>query len=75
MTLSPPADNGFQGFSKLLRENRFQRLLALGALTADDIAYINQGGIQHHDLAEKLIENAIGYFQLPLGIATNFRID
>jgi hydroxymethylglutaryl-CoA reductase len=75
MTFTPPSDNGFQGFSKLSREHRFQRLLDLGALTVEDIHYLNQGGIQHNDLAEKLIENAIGYFQLPLGVATNFRID
>lgn len=27
------------------------------------------------DIAENLIENAVGYFQVPLGIATNFTID
>jgi hydroxymethylglutaryl-CoA reductase len=27
------------------------------------------------NLAEKFVENVIGYFQLPLGVATNFKID
>lgn len=64
-----------EGFSKLNREERFQRLLAVGALTSDDIAYLNRGGVHDAQLADKLIENSIGYFQLPLGVATNFRID
>lgn len=65
----------FHGFSKLSREERFARLYTLGALTQDDIEYLQQGGLQEMGLAEKLIENVIGYFQLPLGVATNFCID
>jgi len=65
----------FDGFSKLTREQRFERLVAQGALFPEDITYLNQGGIQDSQLAERLIENALGYFQLPLGVATNFCID
>ncbi len=75
MSLVKNASQLFQGFSKLSREERFQRLLALGAMTEEDVAYLQQGGIQDMNLADKLIENVIGYFQLPLGVATNFRID
>lgn len=65
----------FHGFSKLSRQERFERLHHLGALSQEDIQYLNNGGIQHNDLAEKWIENVIGYFQLPLGVATHFHID
>ncbi|WP_019217986.1 hydroxymethylglutaryl-CoA reductase, degradative [Legionella tunisiensis] len=75
MLLSSQAGQLFQGFSKLNREERFQRLLELGALTAEDIAYLVKGGVSDTVLADKLIENVIGYFQLPLGVATNFCID
>ena len=75
MSLVNNASQLFQGFSKLAREERFQRLLALGAITSDDVVYLRQGGIQDTHLADKLIENVIGYFQLPLGVATNFCID
>lgn len=68
-------DELFNGFSKLSREERFQRLIQLGAITADDISFLKQGGIKDLNLADKLIENVIGYFQLPLGVATNFNID
>lgn len=75
MPLSNQAGQLFQGFSKLTREERFQRLLELGALTAEDVYYLSNGGVQDTVLADKLIENVIGYFQLPLGVATNFSID
>lgn len=75
MSLVPNAHELFCGFSKLSREERFQRLLALGAVTPEDIAFLQQGGIKDLNLADKLIENVIGYFQLPLGVATHFKIN
>lgn len=65
----------FRGFSKLSREERFDRLMKMGALEKEDVDYLRAGGLKTPDLAEKFIENVIGYFQLPLGVATNFRID
>jgi hydroxymethylglutaryl-CoA reductase len=65
----------FNGFSKLSRQERFARLQEMGALSKEDIDYLSKGGIPHLDLAEKWIENVIGYFQLPLGVATYLRID
>lgn len=75
MSIASNAHELFQGFSKLSREERFVRLLELGALSTEDIAFFKQGGIKDLNLADKLIENVIGYFQLPLGVATNFNID
>lgn len=75
MPLNKQAGQLFNGFSKLTPDERFQRLIDMGALTADDIEYLRGGGIKETTLADKLIENVIGYFQLPLGVATNFRID
>ncbi|WP_133130975.1 hydroxymethylglutaryl-CoA reductase, degradative [Legionella yabuuchiae] len=75
MSLSKNANELFQGFSKLNREERFKRLMDLGALTTGDLAFLRQGGVRDTNLADKLIENVIGYFQLPLGVATNFCID
>ena len=65
----------FKGFSKLSREERFARLQQMGAITKDDIKYLKSGGLKNVDLAEKFIENVIGYFQMPMGVATNFVID
>lgn len=65
----------FSGFSKLSRDERFARLVELGALQPDDVTFLRGGGIKSPELAENFIENVIGYFQLPLGVATHFRID
>lgn len=63
------------GFSKLSREGRFDYLEALGALTAEEARYLKTGGLKDMGLAEKFVENVIGYFQIPLGVATNFVVD
>ena len=65
----------FKGFSRLKQAERFSRLLKMGALTSEDIKYLKAGGLKKSNLAEKFIENVIGYFQLPLGVAANFCID
>lgn len=65
----------FKGFSKLSREERLQRLVEVGALTGEDVAFLDRGGLENFDLAEKFIENVIGYFQLPLGVVMNLRTD
>ena len=65
----------FQGFSKLNRDERFQRLLDIGALSLEDVRFLKGGAKLPLELAEKFIENVLGYFQLPLGVATNFVID
>jgi hydroxymethylglutaryl-CoA reductase len=69
------AEHLFKGFSKLTREERFERLMKMGALGREDVEFLRGGGLKTTDLAEKFIENVIGYFQMPLGVATNFRID
>jgi hydroxymethylglutaryl-CoA reductase len=65
----------FKGFSKLSRDERFSRLIEMGAMKPEDVSFMRGGGIKDSGLAEKFIENVIGYFQLPLGVVTNFRID
>lgn len=64
-----------KGFSKLSKEERYLKLYEMGLLTSEDIEYLQKGGLQSTHLAEHFIENVIGYFQLPLGVAMNFRID
>lgn len=65
----------FQGFSKLNRDERLQRLVDMGALTPEDMRFFRAGAPVPLELAEKFIENVLGYFQMPLGVATNFVID
>jgi len=65
----------FNGFSKLERFDRLKRLVQMGALTLDDVAFLEEGSPVELDLAEKFIENVIGYFPMSMGVATNFVID
>ena len=65
----------FSGFSKLSRNQRYNRLVQMGALSREDVRYLKNGAVKKLDLADQLIENVVGYFQMPLGVATNFIID
>lgn len=63
------------GFSKLNRQQRYQKLLDLGLLSLEDIQHLKEGSPVPCDLAEHFIENVIGFFQMPLGVVPHFVID
>lgn len=65
----------FEGFSKLSKTERFDRLIKMGALTKNDIKHLDSPKQLKTNLAENFIENVIGYFQLPLGVATFLNVD
>ncbi|GAB4391612.1 MAG: hydroxymethylglutaryl-CoA reductase, degradative [Gammaproteobacteria bacterium] len=65
----------FKGFSKLNRAQRLARLVKMGALTTEDVQFLNRKTAIEPELAEHFIENVIGYFHMPLGVAMNFRIN
>lgn len=65
----------FEGFSKLSLEERMEALVEMGVLSQAECEYLVSGGLKSLKLGEKFIENVIGYFQLPLGVATHFRIN
>lgn len=61
------------GFYKLPPEERLKVIAERAGLSADDVAQLSVGlGIEQ---ADRMVENVIGTFQVPLGIATNFVID
>ncbi len=62
-------------FEKSLKE-RLDVVADFSGLSQDELKIIEDatGGISY-DKADNMIENAIGTFSLPLGIATNFRIN
>ena len=65
----------WQGFSKLSLQERLTKLVDAKLLTISDVEYLQNGGVKSSLLAEHCIENALGYFQLPLGVAAHFCID
>ena len=61
------------GFYKLPPEERLKVIAEMAGLSADDVAQLAAGlGVEQ---ADRMVENVIGTFQVPLGIATNFIID
>jgi hydroxymethylglutaryl-CoA reductase len=63
------------GFSKLTREQRAQRLIDHEYLAVSELTLLSRASGLSLDLAEQFIENLIGTYPLPLGIAVNFVID
>lgn len=64
-----------EGFSKLSHEEREELLIKKNILNIDDFAILKKETSLNHQLAGSLIENLIGCFPFPLGIAVNFLID
>ncbi|MEM1244138.1 MAG: hydroxymethylglutaryl-CoA reductase, degradative [Pseudomonadota bacterium] len=65
----------FDGFSKLSFTERLEKLQQLGYISDINCLLLNGKNKLYLDLAERFIENAIGYFELPFGVAVNFLID
>ncbi|MFN7684744.1 MAG: hydroxymethylglutaryl-CoA reductase, degradative [Oligoflexia bacterium] len=73
---SPEQDAAlFDGFHKLSRSERLKRLIHHCGLSEDELAHLTGERPFSLDLAEHLIENVVGVFPLPLGVATHFEID
>jgi hydroxymethylglutaryl-CoA reductase len=62
------------GFHKKTIKERRKNLVAGGWLEASAVPLLDRGGI-NPSLADRMIENVVGVYSLPLGIATNFLIN
>ncbi len=63
------------GFYRLSPEERLERVRELANLSDEEAEAIAKHGSLSIAQADRMIENVIGTFELPLGIATNFLID
>jgi len=70
------SDSSISKFFEKSRKDRLDIVANFAHLSSEelDILQNNNGGISF-DKADKMVENAIGTFSLPLGIATNFKIN
>ena len=70
------ADSSISKFFEKTLKERLSIVADFSDLSHDELKIIGDatGGISY-DKADNMIENAIGTFSLPLGIATNFRIN
>jgi hydroxymethylglutaryl-CoA reductase len=67
-------DSRISGFYRLPLPTRRDELLARAQLDGDDLATLDDGGLSAAD-ADRLVENAVGIYALPLGLGLNFRIN
>ena len=70
------ADSSISKFFEKSLKEKLDVVADFSSLSQDELKIIENatGGISYDD-ADGMIENAIGTFSLPLGIATNFRIN
>lgn len=69
------ASSRLPGFSKLSPDERAQHLARLADLSAEDLAVLQDASGLSVAQAALMVENVVGVYGLPLGIATNFCID
>jgi len=69
-------DSSISKFFEKSRKERLDIVANFANLSSEDLEILqnNNGGISY-DKADKMVENAIGTFSLPLGVATNFKIN
>lgn len=64
-----------EGFYKLQIADRLRIVKEFGGLTDEEaLSLAGMGGLDP-SIPDRMVENAVGSFQMPLGIATNFRIN
>jgi hydroxymethylglutaryl-CoA reductase len=63
------------GFYKLKPKQRLAIVKGFADLTDDEVALLQSTGSLPMDLADRMIENVIGAFSVPVGIATNFLVN
>ncbi|MDA7415162.1 hydroxymethylglutaryl-CoA reductase, degradative [Xenophilus arseniciresistens] len=69
------ADSRLPNFRALTPAQRLDHIAEAAALTADEKALLSQPGALPLARADGMIENVIGTFELPFGVAGNFQIN
>ena len=67
--------NQYSGFHKLTMEQRAAEVAEVSGLTAEEIGRLTTPGALNNETADHVIENVIGTYQLPVGVAMNFLIN
>ena len=67
--------NQYSGFHKLTAAQRAAEVMEFASLSQGDAALLTQPEALKLEVADHMIENVIGTFQLPIGVAMNFLIN
>ncbi|MFX0055053.1 MAG: hydroxymethylglutaryl-CoA reductase, degradative [Candidatus Hermodarchaeota archaeon] len=68
-------DSRIPGFYKLTREERARKIQEITGIPEDELKPLFDPGTVDMEVLDHMIENVIGSMTMPLGIATNFRIN
>lgn len=63
------------GFYKLSPEDRLNKVKDFANLSTEEVEILKNTGALNIETADKMLENVVGTFELPLGIAVNFSIN
>lgn len=69
------ASSRIPGFYKLDPESRFLKLLEFSGLPAEQLRPLQGTDVRMASIADRMIENAVGTFSIPLGVAANFLVN
>lgn len=69
------ADSRLPNFRALSPAQRFEHVARIAGLSAEEAALVSQPGALSVERANGMIENVIGTFELPFGIAGNFQVN
>lgn len=65
----------FSGFYKKSMKERTELLKSECSLSEEELSALTSTGSLSHEVADRMVENVVGAIHLPLGLATNFRIN
>jgi len=72
---SAVVNSRIEGMRGLSPDERRHKLAEVAGLSAESAARLRGAGVLPLEVADGMIENVIGTFELPIGIATNFTIN
>ena len=70
-----PVNSRIEGFRNMSPAARAEEVLARAGLDKEDLTLLTEAGALDVSTADGMIENVVGKFELPLGVATNFIIN
>src|SRR5262252_9273877 len=73
--MSEKVTSRLAGFYKLPIAERLNQISRMFRLTVEELALLQTPGSLHPEVANQMIENAIGTFSLPLGLGLNLQVN
>ncbi len=70
----PAKNSRLSGFHKMEMDERIELILENTELEEEDVEKLVERGLSNEE-ADRMIENVVGTLELPVGIATNFKIN